>query len=1374
MAYKAYLNNQIFFSTDAASDSLLLSAAKLSMQIGTSGSFTFTIPSCNAAYGNFHRLIDFVDVYRDNDLIFSGRVYSIKETFDTQHQIVCEGLLAMLNDSLFRPVTYDGYLHGLVAQILNSHNSQVEAAKQIEVGQILVTNSACYRAYQNLETSISRLQDLEKSFGGWMRVRRTNGVSYLDWYPDNIDGTSQRIDFGQNLINITNEYNADGIITVLIPLGAADDENVRVDIKSVNGGLDYIEASSEYIQQYGYVVSSQVWDDVHEPGILKTKGQQWLTACLTPRYTINVTAVDLADAGYDVDAFTVGQKIRVWSEPHDIDGVWFNCVQQNLDLLNPANNKLTLGTQRVDYIKASRDTSAEVRTSLERIASVYAPKSFMAEAIDTATRLIAGQLGGHIRWNDTDGDGEPDEFLIMDTPDIETAVKIWRFNLAGLGYSSSGYDGPYGLAMTMDGQIVADFITTGTLNADLIKAGILRGQAGGSYWNLVTGDLHIEGQTEVDKSKVFVAQPTIPYYVGDMWVTGYKQDTGVCNYAVADYAVVDNVGTDQGYGVIKVCIFTRTTGGFEESDWQIVTDYIDASALAGLADRVTSAELEIQQNTADILERATSAELDEESYRVTQAFEEIDGLEGRIDMMASQVTTGLNKSKTFREEPTTPYNIGDLWVTGTESYTAIVDEAIADDSQCDWGRDIFVCTTAKETGSFDLADWMKATKYIDDSQLYGVRQEIRNAQISIDAANSRIDLKADYTYVAALYQRIRTAEINIDGENARIDLIASASDQTEIGRRVHSAQIEIDGLNSTLSGTVSDLSDVEGRVTNTEAGINALAQNKLDGSLFTQANIIAKINQGTSSSTTTIAESKVNVTAENVIQKINDYGGNKKINMAKVDIVANTLVDTINNNATHNISKITLTAANVIGTINGSGGSTTTINEAKIELTAENVAGIINNSSVTISANNINLAGAVKISDFATATKNALLSGTSSWQEYYLSSSSSALSGGSWTSTMPQWASGKYVWTRTATSKTNASGTSSTTYSTAIYDQNLTTALSNANTAKTTVAGWCKNNNLTYIDGAKIYTGTIAADKIAVSDLYAFGATIGAFNIDQNSLYSGTKDTGTADSDVTLRGTGTFTREIGGTSRSRLKFAIGSKFGITRSGGAYMSEATITGGTINVVAQGSEASNAYLNVSYNNYYSWLGAQFLGFDYSSEHAWLSRQALLFHKNVVSTAQTGTIVQVTSEGMACYYQTNGSTALHQAVISLNSGYSRLLIDKVVYNVSCDSSSDFRMKRGIEELDKQRSAQFIYAQIPCRFRYVQEPDGSLLHHGLVAQDVEKTITDMRWGVVGTADDDFKTLSYTEMIADLIATVQVQHEQIEALERRLSAIGY
>jgi hypothetical protein len=110
----------------------------------------------------------------------------------------------------------------------------------------------------------------------------------------------------------------------------------------------------------------------------------------------------------------------------------------------------------------------------------------MTNAITHATEMITGNLGGYVILHDSNGDGKPDEILIMNTENPETSTEIWRWNKNGLGFANS-YDGNYETAITQDGQIVANFITAGVLNANVIKAGILSDANGNSSIDMTSG-----------------------------------------------------------------------------------------------------------------------------------------------------------------------------------------------------------------------------------------------------------------------------------------------------------------------------------------------------------------------------------------------------------------------------------------------------------------------------------------------------------------------------------------------------------------------------------------------------------------------------------------------------------------------------------------------------------------------------------------------------------------------------------------------------------------------------------------------------------------------------------------------------------------------
>ena len=144
--------------------------------------------------------------------------------------------------------------------------------------------------------------------------------------------------------------------------------------------------------------------------------------------------------------------------------------------------------------KSSADMVASQQEAINAVINQKAEggvTTAVQEAINAATALITGNKGGYVVLHSTTGGKQPDEILILDEPSIEEAVKVWRWNNSGLGYSSTGYNGPYETAITQDGSIVADFITTGGMNAARITAGILSSADGRVQFDLTAGTLYI-------------------------------------------------------------------------------------------------------------------------------------------------------------------------------------------------------------------------------------------------------------------------------------------------------------------------------------------------------------------------------------------------------------------------------------------------------------------------------------------------------------------------------------------------------------------------------------------------------------------------------------------------------------------------------------------------------------------------------------------------------------------------------------------------------------------------------------------------------------------------------------------------------------------
>lgn len=142
-----------------------------------------------------------------------------------------------------------------------------------------------------------------------------------------------------------------------------------------------------------------------------------------------------------------------------------------------------LGSVRASFV----DTVVKQQQDIEKIES----PTFIKQAAENATKWISNGKGyvSVIK----DANGQASEILIMDTPDIETAVKVWRWNNGGLGYSETGYYGEYVSAITQDGTIVADFIKAGNMTASVITLGVLQSNNGQFRVNLETGEISIGG-----------------------------------------------------------------------------------------------------------------------------------------------------------------------------------------------------------------------------------------------------------------------------------------------------------------------------------------------------------------------------------------------------------------------------------------------------------------------------------------------------------------------------------------------------------------------------------------------------------------------------------------------------------------------------------------------------------------------------------------------------------------------------------------------------------------------------------------------------------------------------------------------------------------
>lgn len=279
---------------------------------------------------------------------------------------------------------------------------------------------------------------------------------------------------GKNLTQLSQEISIENLATAILPFYIDMDGNVTTGAK-INTGL-VLNSPREIAVDF----SQQVDPDSATPIVtqLATLGAKYIS---DNNFTVAINSITL---GYeDLEGFNervdLCDTVKIYFEALGISAT-AKCVATTWDVLEERYTACTFGAARPNIADTIATTSKELAETPSR--------SYMSEAITRATELITGNLGGYVVLHDSNGDGYPDELLIMDTPDIATATKVWRWNSGGLGYSGTGYSGPYGTAITQNGQIVANYVNTGVLNADIIKAGTIQDTQGNSSINMTTGE----------------------------------------------------------------------------------------------------------------------------------------------------------------------------------------------------------------------------------------------------------------------------------------------------------------------------------------------------------------------------------------------------------------------------------------------------------------------------------------------------------------------------------------------------------------------------------------------------------------------------------------------------------------------------------------------------------------------------------------------------------------------------------------------------------------------------------------------------------------------------------------------------------------------
>lgn len=480
MIYKIKLDGKVLYYPGDRQAAVI--NPELDLQTGYAGELTLKVPPLNPLYGEIHNRKSMVSVYRGNTEIFYGEVRTREKDRFKNQPVKATGALSFLADSILpQQEWHDISPRDLLDAWLQLHNNQVEDRKKIYTGVVTIhdSNDSLYRITDR-ENTLEAIRDkLVDRLGGYLRLRHENDKLYLDWLTIQEYGKycEQPIQFGENLMDYSETMTADDVITALIPLGAAieqeTDENAseferlekNVDITSVNDGKDYIY-SKEAVENFGWVWRTEKWDDVSVPANLLKKATEFLTSNQYESLVISLTAADLSLFGQDYDSFDIGDRVLCNAIPYGMKKV-LPVMEMKIPLQQPDQAQLTLGENlQQSFTDQTSGTFTQIRQEATDAGRVQT--EWMKSAIDNLTKQMTGAKGGY-KLTEFDENSLWLRDLYMDAPDKNQATNILQINKNGIGGSHNGYAGPYTVGMTLDGTILGERILAGSIKTEALS-----------------------------------------------------------------------------------------------------------------------------------------------------------------------------------------------------------------------------------------------------------------------------------------------------------------------------------------------------------------------------------------------------------------------------------------------------------------------------------------------------------------------------------------------------------------------------------------------------------------------------------------------------------------------------------------------------------------------------------------------------------------------------------------------------------------------------------------------------------------------------------------------------------------------------------------
>ena len=324
------------------------------------------------------------------------------------------------------------------------------------------------------------------------------------------------IRYGKNLTDVEQDANISSVATGVLPYWVgAEGELVQGNIVNVDGTFDFVRIMT--------IDFSSDFENQPTASELETRAMQYIKSNKigVPSVSISVSFVQLEQTEEYKDLSLLEKCDLCDTVTVQFEALGINAkaeiVRIITDVLLERYESVEVGDIRANIAY----TIADQQQKIEKAPTTSA----MQKAINNATNWLTSADGYVIAVKDDNGTWK--EILVLDTPSAETAKNVFRINTNGIGFSTNGVNGPYRNAWTIDGSLVADFITTGVLTANLIKAGVLQSLNGETSINMETGEASLTGSitTASDGFQVTLGNGAISFYFNGVKVGDLSQVT---------------------------------------------------------------------------------------------------------------------------------------------------------------------------------------------------------------------------------------------------------------------------------------------------------------------------------------------------------------------------------------------------------------------------------------------------------------------------------------------------------------------------------------------------------------------------------------------------------------------------------------------------------------------------------------------------------------------------------------------------------------------------------------------------------------------------------------------------------------------------------